>query len=63
MKTKKEEYLVERFEELALREENMNVNVIEINLTKKDCREGNEKEFQKKHTAKKSKITSFFKKN
>ena len=62
---KKEEYLVERFEELALREENMKVNGIEINVTEKDCREAsNEKEFQKKSIQpKQSKITSFFKKN
>ena len=56
---------MERFEELALREENMKVNVIEINVTEKDCRDAsNEKEFQKKSIQPKhSKITSFFKKN
>ena len=57
---------MERFEELALREENMKVNGIEINVTEKDCREilTTEKGVQKKSIQpKQSKITSFLRKN
>ena len=57
---------MERFAELALREENLKDTGIKINVTEKDCREilTTEKEVQKKSIQpKQSKITSFFKKN